>query len=184
VRRLSPPLRRFFVDFKVLIKVSKRGLPALRRTLKGLGPVLEALDPFLANLNPVVRFLNAYQGDVADFLANPHQGMAGALPTLPGQPSARHFLRNQLYSSSESLAIHPERLETNRGNGYMQPFALNGQLAASSGMPFPSFDCRNAGGDVAPSDPRVGPAFAPCVTPPDFPGVFGGKRAPNLFADP
>jgi phospholipid/cholesterol/gamma-HCH transport system substrate-binding protein len=184
VRKLSPPLRRFFGKYKTLIKVSKTGLPALTRTLNGLGPVLEALDPFLANLNPVVRFLSAYHGTVADFIANPTAGMAGTLPELPGQPSARHFLRNQLYTSAESLGIQQERLETNRGNGYLQPFALNGELAVSGGMPFPSFDCRNSGGDVAPNDPRVGPAFAPCVTAPEFPSVFGGKQAPNLFADP
>lgn len=111
--------------------------------------------------------------------------MAGSLPQVPGQPSARHFLRNQLYTSAESLAVHPERLETNRGNGYPQPLSINSQLPASAGMPFPSFDCRNVGGDVtAENDPRVGPAFAPCITAPNFPTEFGGKRAPNLFADP
>lgn len=54
-------------------------------------------------------------------------------------------------------------------------------------MPFPSFDCRNAnenGGNVAQDDSRVGPAFAPCVNAPNFPDDFGGKGAPNLFADP
>jgi phospholipid/cholesterol/gamma-HCH transport system substrate-binding protein len=185
VRRLSPPLRRLFRDLDALVKASKRGLPALRDFLGGLGPVFDNLDPFLANLNPVVRYLKAHGATVSDFLANPTAGISGSLPEVPGQPGARHFLRNQLYTSSESLAVHPERLETNRGNGNMLPLTINSQLPASAGMPFPSFDCRNAGGDVtAQNDPRVGPAFAPCVTAPNFPSEFGGERAPNLFADP
>jgi phospholipid/cholesterol/gamma-HCH transport system substrate-binding protein len=188
VRRLSPPLRRLFVDLDKLVKVSKRGLPALRRFLGGLGPVFDNLDPFLANLNPVVRFLGAYRHTVSDFLANPTAAMSGTLPQVPGQPAGRHFLRNQLYTSSESLGVHQERLDTNRGNGYLQPLSINSESPAIAGMPFPSFDCRNVNGDdsgtTAQNDPRVGPAFAPCITPSNFGSEFGGKRAPNLFADP
>jgi phospholipid/cholesterol/gamma-HCH transport system substrate-binding protein len=186
VRRLSPPLRSLFVDLDDLVDASKRGLPALRRFVGGLGPVFDALDPFLANLNPVVRFLNAQRGTVSDFLANPTAGISGTLPEVPGQPGARHFLRNQLYSSAESLAVHQERLDTNRGNGYLQPFAINSPLAAGAGTPFPSFDCGNVeGGEAtAANDKRVGPAFAPCIVAPKFPDIFGGKQGPNLFADP
>src|SRR5918995_812939 len=196
VRQLSPPLRRLFPDLDQLVDASKRGLPALRGFLSGLGPVLENLDPFLANLDPVVRFLGAYRHTVSDFIANPAAGLAGALPTVPGQPAPRHFLRNQLYTSAESLAIHQERLSTNRGNGYLQPLSLNSQTALSGGVPFPAFDCKNVnfspgnanpdeGHDVTKeNDERVGPAFAPCVTAPNFATEFGGKRAPNLFADP
>ena len=157
--------------------------------------MLESLDPFLANLNPVVRYLNAYSATVSDFLANPPAGIAGSLPPVPGQPSARHFLRNQLYSSAESLAIHQTRLSTNRGNGYLPPLSINSEPAAVSGTPFPAFDCKNV--DFAPgeedpdedtatksNDERVGPGFAPCITPSDFSSEFGGKRSPNLFADP
>jgi ABC-type transporter Mla subunit MlaD len=195
VRRLSPPLRNLFPDLDKLVDVSKRGLPALRRFVGGLGPVLESLDPFLANLNPVVRFLNAQGNTVADFITNPHAAMGGTLPELPGQPGPRHFLRNQLYSSAETLGVHQTRLSTNRGNGYLQPLALNSELPASGGMPFPAFDCKNV--DYSPvektpnerevtkaNDERVGPAYAPCVTTPDTAPEFGGGRAPNLFADP
>ena len=195
VRRLSPPLRNLFPDLDRLVDVSKKGLPALRSFLHGLGPVLESLDPFLANLNPVVRYLNAYSATVSDFLANPPAGIAGSLPPVRGQPSARHFLRNQLYSSAESLAIHQTRLSTNRGNGYLPPLSINSEPAAVSGTPFPAFDCKNV--DFAPgeedpdedtatksNDERVGPGFAPCITPSDFSSAFGGKRSPNLFADP
>src|SRR5919106_4476089 len=183
VRRLSPPLRNVFPDLDQLVDASKKGLPALQSFLHGLGPVLESLDPFLANLNPVVRYLNAYSGTVSDFLANPPAGIAGSLPPVPGQPGARHYLRNQLYSSAESLAIHQTRLSTNRGNGYLPPLSINSEPAASGGTPFPAFDCKNLDFSPGEEDPdedtatkandeRVGPGFAPCITPSDFSSEF------------
>jgi phospholipid/cholesterol/gamma-HCH transport system substrate-binding protein len=186
VRRLSPNLRSLFVDLGELVHVSKRGLPALRSFLGELGPVLDTLDPFLANLNPVVRYLNFYKTNVTDFLASPGAALGGSLSKVPGQPAARHALRQLTYLSPESLSILPRRLPTNRGNAYLQPGALNAANSAKAGI-FPNFDCNPSGGQRLAGDgksPEVGESFAPCVVADPFPGEFGGKQAPTLFADP
>src|SRR5262249_54842831 len=141
----------------------------------------------LANLNPAIRYLNAQKQTVADFLAGPEQGIADTLPTVQGQPSARHALRNALYVSSESVSVQPQRLPTNRGNGYLQPHAIGDQQASANGSIFPNFDCKPSGGERSAGDggsPPVGPGFAPCVVSPPFPGIFGGKQAPDIYADP
>ncbi|HYU61717.1 MAG TPA: MlaD family protein [Solirubrobacterales bacterium] len=179
VRELSPSLESLFKDFRPLIRVSKNGLPALRRFLDALAPVLDRLDPFLANLNPVIRYLGAYRQTVTDFLVGPPSSMAATLPPQPGQPSARHYLRQAVYLSTESVAIQPERLETNRGNGYPQPLAFNNYQAATAGI-FPNFDCDPSGGEKL--EKTV--LSAACVIAPPYGSEFGGGQAPNLYADP
>ena len=179
IRRVSPHLENLFKDLRPLVRVSRAGLPALRRFLDALAPLLDRLDPFLANLNPVIRYLSAFRHMATDFLAGPPAGLAATLPPEPGQVSARHYLRQAIYTSQETLAVHPERLETNRGNGYPQPLSLNSLLSAQSGI-FPNFDCKPSGGET--SEKRV--SFAPCVIAPKYPSQFGGGQAPNLFADP
>jgi len=186
VRRLSPSLRDLFVDLDALVGASKRGLPALRSFLGELGPVLDSLDPFLANLNPIVRYLSFYKANVTDFLSSPGAALGGSLSKVPGQPAARHALRQLTYLGAESLSIHPQRLPTNRGNAYLQPGVLNAEFSAKAGI-FPNFDCNPSGGQRRAGDgksPEVGESFAPCVVGDEFPDEFGGKRAPNLFADP
>jgi phospholipid/cholesterol/gamma-HCH transport system substrate-binding protein len=163
-----------------LLKASNTGLPALTKTLHELKPVLAALDPFLANLNPIIRYTNAYKANVGDFLSNPPAGLAGTLTPQSGDPSARHVLRQLSYLSPESLAIYPQRLPTNRGNGYLQPLAINAQSSAEHGIS-PSFDCDNSGEIPASA---ATPSEAPCWVAPNFPAEFGGKKAPQVFADP
>ncbi len=180
VRQLSPHLRGLFIHLKPLLRASDTGLPALRNTLRELRPVLAALDPFLANLNPIIRYTNAYRTNVADFMTNPDSALAGTLAPTPGQPAPRHTLRQLSYLSEESLSIYPERLETNRGNGYLQPLAINSFDAATHGISA-SFDCDNSG-EIPASG--ADPATAPCWVAPNQPPEFGGKRAPQVFSDP
>ncbi len=180
VRRLSPHLRGLFIHLKPLLRASDTGLPALTKTLRELRPVLAALDPFLANLNPIIRYTNAYKTNVGDFLSNPPAGLSGTLSTQPGQPSPRHVLRQLSYLSPESLAIYPSRSATNRGNGYLQPLAINSSDSAQHGIS-PSFDCDNSG-EISAADATVDKA--PCWVAGDFPPEFGGKKAPQVFADP
>lgn len=148
VRRLSPNLRSLFYDLDDLTRASKRGFPALSRFLRGLRPTLEELDPFLANLNPVVSWLKYNKTSVTDFLSNPPAGLSDTLPTVPGQPTARHSLRQLSYISQESLAVYEERLPENRGNGYLEPFdqLIRGGEMANKGI-FPNFDCEHIGGE-------------------------------------
>lgn len=184
VRRLSPRLRELFPKLDRLVDASDRGLPALESTLGELGPVLDALDPFLANLNPVARYLRAYKKFIPDFFGGPPFGLANTFEPVPGQAAPRRGLRQEAYLSAESLSVFPDRLPTNRGNGYLQPDFLNPR-AAAAGI-FPNFDCDPSDGERLKGDggsPEVGPGFAPCILSPDFPD-FGGGKFPNLTRDP
>jgi len=143
LRRLAPNARRLFKNLNPLITASKTGLPALARFLDALRPTLIRLDPFLANFNPIVRYLDFYKPQVADFLANPAAGTAGALPAEPGQPTPRHLSRQGAIFSSESLSIYPQRRRTNRGNGYLLPNAIGNFRSSTEGEVFPSLDCEN-----------------------------------------
>jgi phospholipid/cholesterol/gamma-HCH transport system substrate-binding protein len=200
VERLAPNLRDLFIDLDDLVRVSRRGLPALRDVLDGLGPVFDRLDPFLANLNPILSFLNYHKRNVTDFLGAPGFAHAGHVGMGPNDPAPRHVLRIISHFSSESLSIWPQRLPTNRGNSYMQPGSLND--IATQGV-FQNFDCKNTDFGPGSADPdedevRHGQApppdvnrgnppdtsFAPCIIQGDFPDEFGGERVPQLYADP
>jgi len=180
VQRLSPDLRRLFINLDPLLDASLRGLPELRQTLNGLRPLFRAMDPFLANLNPVIRYLAANRQQVTDFLINPPHGLSGTVPQTGVAASTGHTLRQISYLSTESLSIQPERLPSNRGNGYLQNLAITSE--PSKGI-FPNFDCNNTGEGEIPASEAT-PSMAPCFVARDFPTRFGGGQAPNLFADP
>ena len=181
VRALAPNLRHLFVNLGPLLDASVKGLPALRKVLANLRPVLAALDPFLANLNPIIRYTNYYKTNVSDWMVSPPAGLGGTLATVPGQPAPRHTLRQLSYLSAESLSVQPTRIDTNRGNGYLQPLALNSYASAAGGI-FPNFDCNPSGGGVPASEAT--PSEAPCFVAPKFPNTWGGGQAPNIYADP
>ena len=208
VRRLAPNLRNLFYDLRILNRVSLKGLPALRSFLTGVAPVIDELEHFLANLNPLIRYLGYQKSTVADFLTGPGAAMSGALDGFPDDPARRHFLRQLTVAGTETLSIHPNRLNTNRGNGYVADGVLNGIQAAANGI-FPNFDCRNT--DYLPFDPAVesksdeeelragetdpdlnsgnppSASYAPCFIEGDFPGgaAFGdGDRGVEIRQDP
>ena len=180
VRQLSPHLEDLFVDLDPLIDASEKGLPALRKILgpEGLQPVLDALDPFLANINPAVGMLSRYRRTVTDFLATPGVALSGSLETQPGQPAARHYLKQLAYTGPESLSVWPERLPTNRGNAYPGPRYLGLSTTASNGI-FPNFDCKNTdfppGGGGDPDEDEILPGQS-------VPGVNGGNPPGVGFA--
>jgi phospholipid/cholesterol/gamma-HCH transport system substrate-binding protein len=207
VRRLSPNLEELFVDLGPLIKAGRRGVPALGRFLgeEGLRPVMNSLAPILGNLQPAVSYLRTYKKTITDFLAVPGFGLSNTLPKQPGQDTARTYLKQLGYISTEALSIWGTRLPTNRGNAYPAPDYLASSEAAAGGI-FANFDCTNTdftpdptGTLEQPTDENeVGylePAsssgassdqsntFAGCFiqSPPD---MFGGGRAPRLMAAP
>jgi len=188
VRELSPSLPPLFSDLDRLIDVSITDLPALQELLDELAPTLEALDPFLANLNPVISYLGYHRATLTDFLSNPPVGLSGSLTPQPGQPSTRFTLRQLGYITQESLAFYPERLATNRGNGYMRPFdLLVAEKDSARAAAFPSTDCDNSGGERFAGDgksPEVAADFAPCFIAEPYPEEFGGGVVPNVTADP
>jgi phospholipid/cholesterol/gamma-HCH transport system substrate-binding protein len=189
IRRLSPHLRRLFIDLGPLVTASKTGLPALRRILRELRPVLAALDPFLANLNPVVRFLGFNKNVVTDFLVGA-AGTAGATldPNSYNQPdSTGHVLRVTAWLSEESLGIHRRRLSTNRGNAYLLPDAIGNPRSASFGEVEYNWDCIPSMGSPGANEKGEVEATlnnAACTVQPNWPSSFGGSAFPRIFADP
>jgi phospholipid/cholesterol/gamma-HCH transport system substrate-binding protein len=194
VRQLSPHLKSLFLNLKPLIKVSRKGLPATRQFLSGLRPVLDVLDPFLANLNPVIRYLAFYRTEITGYLSGPPTTVADTLALTTNKkhlPAPIHGFHQLGYTSAESLSVYPNRLDTNRGNGYPQPNSLTGYEAHVHAI-FPNFDCKNTDFSETSHDPDEDPvnnhppdpAFANCFIQDDFPNEFGGGRAPNLFSDP
>jgi len=145
LRRLSPEARTLFTNLNPLVDASKTGLPSLSRFIHELHPVLGAngLDPFLANFNPLLRWLDYQAPVVTDFLANPSSSTADFLPFTPGQSAPLHLSRQMTIFNSETLSVFPQRLSTNRGNGYLQPFAIGNPYSSTQAEIFPSHDCNN-----------------------------------------
>ena len=143
VRRLAPKARRLFKNLDPLIKASSTGFPSLSSFLRELRPVMDKFDPFLANLNPVVRWLDYQAPVVTDFLSNPSSSTADYMPFESGQGAPLHLSRQMTIFTSESLSIHQQRLNTNRGNGYLQPFGIGSFFPTTQAEIFPSHDCDN-----------------------------------------
>jgi ABC-type transporter Mla subunit MlaD len=173
VRKLTPKAHKLFQNLDPLIKASATGLPSLSSFLRELRPVMDGLDPFLANFNPLVRWLDYQAPVVTDFLSNPSSSTADFLPFQSGQSSPLHLSRQMTIFTSESLSIHQNRITTNRGNGYLQPFAIGNPYSASQGEIFPSHDCNNtfAGAPVlkVPQGSTPTPGAAPMSESGQFP---------------
>jgi len=189
LRRLAPNLRHLFKNLNPLIKASATGLPALRDFLDELRPVMVALDPFFANFNPIVRYLDFYKPVVGDFLANPSAGTTGYLPAVPGQSEPRHLSRQMSIFNAETLSIWPQRLATNRGNGYLLPDAITNPFSVSQGEVFPSHDCDNTGATGGLGSGQVTPGLAgvPASTPPQQEGGYfplSNQLSPTMPSTP
>src|SRR3954451_20351644 len=143
VRRLAPDANRLFKNLNPLIKAAHTGLPSLAGFVRELRPVTDGLDPFLANFNPLVRWLDYQAPVVTDFLANPSSSTADFQPFQSGQNAPLHLSRQMTIFTSESLSIYQSRLNTNRGNGYLQPFAIGNPFSSAQGEIFPNHDCNN-----------------------------------------
>jgi virulence factor Mce-like protein len=144
---LGPDLRRLFVNLDPLLESSRRSLPALRQIFAGLQPLLNELGPFLQELNPILEFLGYHQHTLTDMLAN--LGVATAARTASGDPRATgHYLRQFGPTGAETLAIHRQRLASNRGNAYIDALGVIGRELATTAI-LPNWDCRNAGGEKA-----------------------------------
>ena len=150
VEALAPDLDRAFRDLDPLIKASKAGLPALRDILVGTTPLLAELGPFLQELNPILEWLEANQMQVTDFISNGGGALADVTQTNTGGNG--HYLRQIGPSGPETIGVHAERLESNRGNSYFLPGDLFATPRAAEFLIEPSWDCRNAGGETKPSE--------------------------------
>src|SRR5918994_679326 len=163
-----------------------------------LRPVMDGLDPFLSNFNPLLSWLDYQAPVVTDFLANPSSSTADFLPFHPSQSEPLHLSRQMTIFTAESLAIHQQRLKTNRGNGYLQPFAIGSYFPTTQAEIFPSHDCDNTfGSQQVMQNPRSSPPqeesgqfpFSSLVNPndprqvgPNFPGFPANPPGPSAYA--
>ena len=168
VRRLSPHARRLFKNLNPLIKASRdRAARRCASFLDELRPVMVNLDPFLANLNPIIRYLDFYTAS----------RRPTSSPTPPRAPRAR--CRRSPSQTEPAPPLAPDRqpashrvaldlsaaARTNRGNGYLLPFAIGSPALADQGAVFPQLRLRqhrgvagSPGGDGRCRMHRPGPA--------------------------
>ncbi len=185
VDQLSPYLRTLFVKLGPLVTVSKTGLPATERTLKGLGPgaLLDQLGPFLEQLNPILVWIAGHQQLTSDFITNGGGGFFARTDTFGGGGTG-HYLRQLGPSGPETLSLAANRDADNRGNVYPLPLWLGQIFNAGGRFPgdwgLPAWDCRNTGGDHRSSRDISGhPA---CWTQPSMPGAAGPYKVPTIAA--
>jgi ABC-type transporter Mla subunit MlaD len=204
VRRLAPEARTLFHNFDPLIKASATGFPSLSSFVRELRPVMDNLDPFLSNLNPVVRWLDYQAPVVTDFLSNPASATSEFMPFEPGQSAPLHLSRQMTIFTTETLSVYPKRLNTNRGNGYLQPFAIGSFFPTTQAEIFPNHDCDNTssflgGGSVtgglgdgqvtrspasSPPQSESGQFPASSLIPPLTPSFINPDPSPSSNANP
>jgi phospholipid/cholesterol/gamma-HCH transport system substrate-binding protein len=137
---LAPELQGFFEALAPAIRLSRDGLPALRRLLgEDLPPVLGELEPFLNNLTPIIEAARLYRHELTAFLGN---ATAATNAVGAGVEGPVHYLRTTSPLNPESLAAYPQRLSTNRANPYVKPLGY----AKLAGRGIESFETRQCGG--------------------------------------
>jgi phospholipid/cholesterol/gamma-HCH transport system substrate-binding protein len=152
----SPDLKRFFTNFDPLITVSNRSLPATSQVLDGLRPVLQELGPFLQEFNPLLQWIGVHIHTLSDMFAN--LGVATAAKVANPTPGTLgHYLRQFGPSGAETLAIHPRRLSSNRGNAFPNPLGVIQGPNSPKFKVLPAWDCANAGGEKEPGGTPASP---------------------------
>jgi ABC-type transporter Mla subunit MlaD len=160
--RLAPNLKGLFQDIDPLVKVSKKGLPAVSDFLDQTRPVLAQVDPFLRELNPVIDWLGLYKHEFTAFFANSSAATQATFAIDSSNQSGprAHYLRTTNPVFPENLAAYPERIGSNRSNPYNAPLAFNklatglevfnGALCTSNPVP-------QVVNTADPNNPGVGP---------------------------
>jgi phospholipid/cholesterol/gamma-HCH transport system substrate-binding protein len=120
LKAIAPDLRGLFKDLGPLIRVSRRGLPALERVLDDTRPLLAQLDPFLRNAIPILDYIGLYKRELTAFFSL-DAASAQATDQPPGSPHPIHYLRTTNPVNPEALAAYPRRIPTNRSNPYLEP---------------------------------------------------------------
>jgi phospholipid/cholesterol/gamma-HCH transport system substrate-binding protein len=141
---LSPDLQRLYRNLDPLIDISERSLPATTEILTDLRPMLGELGPFLSEVNPILAWLGQHQHTLTDMFAN-LGGATGAkgIPSTDAQATG-HYLRQFGPTGAETVAVHPGRLGSNRGNAYPNPLAMINPNIQTRGV-LPTWDCDNTG---------------------------------------
>ena len=176
VRDLAPDLQRLYRNLDPLLTASRKSLPASRELFDGVRPLLGQVGPFLGQLNPLLDWVGQHQYTLSDIFAN--LGVATAARTgsaVPGAPG--HYLRQFGPQGAETVATHPNRLSSNRGNAYINPLSLVGAEGAKK-LIIASFDCKNSGGE---KDNQSGtPPTPACREQPPYPASGKAGRFPQI----
>jgi len=173
LKAISPDLRGLFRDLDPMIRVSRRGLPALERVLDNTRPLLAQVDPFLRNVTPIVDYLGLYKREITAFFAL-DAAASQASEQSPAASRPLHYLRTTNPASPEILAAYPRRLPTNRANPYVQPGGYEKLRTEGHLEVFGDYLCPGGG-----SPPPVVPV--PGLLTPELSGlinefVFGGTE--------
>jgi phospholipid/cholesterol/gamma-HCH transport system substrate-binding protein len=120
---ISPDLVALFRNLRPLIRVSRRGFPALESVLEDARPLLEQSDPFLRQVIPITDYLGFFKREITAFFANvPASTQASDRP--PGSSGPVHYLRLLQGLRPEDLAAYPTLPPSSRLNPYPQPGSL------------------------------------------------------------
>jgi virulence factor Mce-like protein len=179
-RDLAPDLEHFFVAFDQQIDAGETALPALRDLLDETRPLLTSLGPFLQEFNPIFQWLEVNQQLVADFLGNGASATGDTITSVPAG-EVGHYLRQLGVTGLESIAIHRERVSSNRGNAYLPP-VLPSELMGEH-LALPSWDCIPSGGEVEAEIRPVGSVPACWVFDRPTPFKDNARDFPHVEAD-
>ena len=183
--RLSPDLQRLYTAMDPLLTISERSIPATTEILTELRPMLGELGPFLSELNPIVGWLGEHQHTLTDMFANLGGATAAkGIPSSDPQATA-HYLRQFGPAGAETVAAHPTRLGSNRGNAYFNPLELVNPNLQTKGVP-PAWDCNNTGSTA--QNPETGEKEATdgaqgspaCYLQTPYPWRSGTRKFPHI----
>lgn len=111
-----------------LTSAGKQGLPDFAKSLGLTTPFLEALRPVLHNFDPLLQYTDEYLPTVEAFFGNFAAASQGRInnSNVPELKNVRpHYLRAFQHLGTESLAVLPSRLGTNRANAYSHSGAFS-----------------------------------------------------------
>ena len=171
---LAPDLENLFRDLPYVIRASRRSVPAMDRVLEEAEPLFQELHPFFEELNPILSYFNFHQATLAGFISN-------AAPDLSGQFGGDRYQVNVGIIESTSFTRHTKRPDSERGNAYLTPNALQRAIALGT---FESFDCpggvRRNPEDAENANPLQKDSLkrAPCLIAPG--SMFNGKQFVGL----
>ena len=172
--RIAPDLRGLFKDLGPLIRVSRRGLPAIKTTLFRTQQLLGVTPVWTAQVVPILNYLGLYKREIAGFFGL-DAAATQAIDTTTNPPL--HYLRTTNPVNPEVLAGYPRRIGTNRSNPYVEPGGYN---KLRSGLQlFGSYLCPTGG---TPPPPLTGPNLSPNLAALIQQFVFSAGGAPRCVA--
>jgi phospholipid/cholesterol/gamma-HCH transport system substrate-binding protein len=148
---IAPDLRGLFRDIGPLVRVGRRGLPAIETTLQRTQTLLAVTPLWTREVIPILDYLGLYRREIAAFFAL-DTAATQAIDSSTG--TTLHYLRTTNPANPEVLAAYPRRLGTNRSNPYVEP---GGYRKLASGLElFGSYLCPTGGN---PPPPVPGPGL-------------------------